>query len=54
MPIRMALYGVICLTALTFAGHVLAAEEGPYPVWWSAELELDSLDQVESDISSSR
>jgi len=48
MPIRMALYGVICLTALAFAGPVVAAENGPYPVWWSAELELDSLDQVEA------
>jgi hypothetical protein len=48
MPIRMALYGVICLTALTFAGPVVAAENGPYPVWWSAELELDSLDQIEA------
>ncbi len=47
MPIRMTLYGAICLTALAFAGPVYAAEDGPYPVWWSAELELNSLDHVE-------
>jgi hypothetical protein len=33
---------------LTFAFPVRAAEEDPYPVWWSAELELDSLDRVEA------
>ncbi len=48
MPIRMALYGLICLTALVFADLGRAAAEGPYPVWWSAELELGSLDQVEA------
>ena len=48
MPLRMALYGVICLTALAFAGSVTAAADGPYPVWWSADLELDSLDQIEA------
>ena len=48
MPIRMALYGVIHLIALAFAGPVRGAEDGPYPVWWSAALELDSLDQVEA------
>lgn len=48
MPIRMALYGLICLTALAFAAPGRAAEDGPYPVWWSAELELDSLDRVEA------
>jgi len=48
MPIRMALYGAICLTALAFAEPVRAAADGPYPVWWSAELELGGLDQVEA------
>lgn len=48
MPIRMALWGVICLTALAFVGTGRAAEDGPYPVWWSDKLELDSLDQVEA------
>ncbi len=48
MPIRMALYGLICLAAFAFADPVLAAADGPYPVWWSAELELDSLDHVEA------
>ncbi len=46
MPIRNRLYGLICLTVLAFAATVRAAEDGPYPIWWSAELELDSLDQV--------
>ena len=48
MPIRMALYGVICLTAFAFASPVRAAADGPYTVWWSAELELDSLERVEA------
>ncbi len=48
MPIRLALYGVICLTALAFADPGRAAAEGHYPVWWSAELELGSLEQVEA------
>lgn len=48
MPFRMALYGVICLIAFAFAGPVRAAADGLYSVWWSAELELDSLDQVEA------
>ena len=47
MPFRMALYRLICLTALVFAGPGLAAEIDPYPIWWSAELELDNLDHVE-------
>jgi len=35
------------LAVLGLAGPVLAAEEGPYPVWWSGELELESLDRVD-------
>ena len=46
MPIRMALYGVICLTALAFAGSGRAAEDGPYPVWWSEKLRLESLERI--------
>jgi hypothetical protein len=48
MPIRMALYGVICLAAFAFTAPGRVAADGPYPVWWSGELELDSLDQVEA------
>ena len=46
MPIRMALYGVICLTALAFAAPVRAAADGPYPVWWSDKLRLESLERI--------
>ena len=48
MPIRMVLYGAICLSGLAFADTGRAAEEGPYPIWWSDKLELASLDQVEA------
>jgi hypothetical protein len=34
--------------AFAFAAPARAAADGPYPVWWSAELELDSLDRVEA------
>jgi hypothetical protein len=44
----MVLYGVICLTALAFAAPGRAAENEPYPVWWSDKLELESLDRVEA------
>ena len=46
MPIRMALYGLICLTALAFAAPGRAAEDGPYPVWWSEKLRLESLERI--------
>lgn len=38
------------LAAAVFAawpGSALAADDGPYPIWWSPVLELDSLDNVE-------
>ena len=35
------------LATLGLAGPVLAAEDGLYPVWWSAELQLESLDRVD-------
>ncbi len=47
MPIRMALYGLICLTTLAFAGPARAAADGPYPIWWSDKLGLESLERVE-------
>ena len=39
---------LVLFAAFAFAAPVHAAADGPYPVWWSAELELDSLDQVEA------
>jgi hypothetical protein len=36
------------LALLGPVGPVLAAEEGPYPIWWSDKLRLESLDQVET------
>lgn len=48
MLIRRALCAVLSLTALAFAGPGRAAADGPYPVWWSTELELDNLDRVEA------
>jgi hypothetical protein len=48
MPIRMAFFGVIGLIVIALAGSGRAAGEGPYPIWWSAELELEGLDQVEA------
>jgi hypothetical protein len=35
------------VAALAWRGPALAADEGPYPIWWSPVLELDSLDHVE-------
>ena len=48
MPVQMALYGLICLIALAVAVPSRAAADDAYPVWWSDQLELDSLDQVEA------
>ncbi len=36
------------LAILGLAGPALAAEDGPYPVWWSDKLRLESLEQVEA------
>ncbi len=48
MTIRAARLALAFLAMLMLAGPALAAEDGPYPVWWSDKLELDSLDQVEA------
>jgi hypothetical protein len=32
---------------MAWRGSAVAADEGPYPIWWSPVLELDSLDNVE-------
>ena len=50
MAIRAALIALACVvTALVPVAPVpaRAAGDGPYPVWWSDELELESLDQVD-------
>ena len=36
------------LATLGLAGPVLATEDGPFPVWWSDKLRLESLDQVDA------
>ena len=38
------------VTAISFSliGAVSAAEEGPYPIWWSDKLRLESLEQIEA------
>ena len=46
VALKAALF--VFFAALAFAAPGRAAEDGPYPVWWSAALELDSLDQVET------
>ena len=33
---------------LCVSGCVTSEEAGPYPIWWSPTLELDSLDQIEA------
>ncbi len=47
MKIYLGLRALAFLATLGLAGPALAAEDGPYPVWWSDELELESLDRVE-------
>ncbi len=42
-----SLMALAFLATLGLAGPALAAEKGPYPVWWSGELDLESLDQVD-------
>lgn len=39
---------IVAAIGLSLIGAVSAAEEGPYPIWWSAELELEGLDRVEA------
>ncbi len=47
MKICPGLIALAFLAMLGPAGPALAAEDGPYPVWWSDELELESLDRVD-------
>ncbi|MEE8188189.1 MAG: hypothetical protein V3T80_03175 [Kiloniellales bacterium] len=51
MAVRAALFVTACVALALVpvaATPVRAAGDGPYPVWWSDELELESLDRVEA------
>ena len=39
---------LVFFVTLAFAAPGRTATDDPFPIWWSAELELDSLDQVEA------
>ncbi len=39
---------LVAAISLSLISAASAAAEGPYPIWWSTELELDSLDEVEA------
>jgi hypothetical protein len=45
-----ALISATLVTAISFSliGAVSAAEVGPYPIWWSDKLRLESLEQIEA------
>ncbi len=50
---KRATWGLISATLVAAIGFSLisaasAAEEGPYPIWWSDKLRLESLDQVDA------
>lgn len=42
------LAAALAALALAGAGTARAAEEGPYPIWWSPALELESLDDIDA------
>ncbi len=48
MKICPGLRALAFLATLGPVGPVLAAEDGPYPIWWSDKLRLESLEQVEA------
>ena len=47
MAMKTAILAAAAL-ALGCAGAGRAAEEGPYPIWWSPLLELESLDRIDA------
>lgn len=47
MASRRKVLAAAVLAALLFPEPALAAEDSPYPVWWSPSLELDSLDKID-------
>jgi hypothetical protein len=50
MAMKTAILAAAALVALALvrAGASGAAEEGPYPIWWSPLLELESLDGIDA------
>ncbi len=46
-PRKLWHIALTCTLALGLSGAA-AAEDGPYPVWWSPVLELDSLDAIDA------
>ncbi len=44
----------LALLALMCAGAGGAAEEGPYPIWWSPLLEIESLDEIDARLQRDR
>lgn len=46
------LIGALAVAAVAVtAAPALAAEQGPYPVWWSPSLELESLDKIDQRLA---
>ncbi len=45
-PWALVVASLVAALHLRLIGAVSAAEEGPYPIWWSDKLRLESLDQV--------
>ncbi len=48
-PRKLWCLALTCTLALGLSGA--SAEDGPYPVWWSPTLELDSLDQIDARLA---
>ena len=42
---------VVAVVAMVVPSIVAAAEDGPFPVWWSPALELDSLDSIDTRLA---
>ena len=47
-PMRKLRPIALAVVAIVVPAIVAAAEDGPYPVWWSPALELDSLDAIDA------
>ncbi len=47
-PMRKLRPIALAVVAMVVPAIVAAAEDGPYPVWWSPMLELDSLDAIDA------
>ncbi len=48
-PRKLWCLALTCTLALGLSGAA-AAEDGPYPVWWSPALELESLDAIDARV----